>query len=78
MALSPNKEEIEMDAGIYYAPYVAARRVKELMETIESLARLADAIATEANLDWNSRHEFGLEKSCGNTTISWYNSSESC
>lgn len=77
MALSLNKEEIEM-AGYTEAERVAARRVKELMENIESLARLADTIATEANLDWNSRHEFGLEKSCGNTTISWYNSSESC
>ena len=56
----------------------ASRRVKELMENIESLARLADDIATEANLDWNSRHGFDLEKSGGHTTISWYNSSESC
>jgi hypothetical protein len=56
----------------------ASRRVKELMENIESLARLADTIATEANLDWNTNHQFNIEKSHGNTTISWYNSSESC
>ena len=56
----------------------ASRRVKELMENIESLARLADAIATESDLDWNLNHQFNLEKSNGTTTISWYNSSESC
>lgn len=56
----------------------ASRRVKELMENIESLARLADVIATESDLDWNLNHQFNLEKSNGNTTISWYNSSESC
>ena len=56
----------------------ASRRVKELMENIESLARLADVIATESDLDWNLNHQFDLEKSNGTTTISWYNSSESC
>lgn len=56
----------------------ASRRVKELMENIESLARLADVIASESDLDWNLNHQFNLEKSNGTTTISWYNSSESC
>lgn len=56
----------------------ASRRVKELMENIESLARLADVIATESDLDWDLNHQFNLEKSNGTTTISWYNSSESC
>ena len=77
MALSSNKEEIEM-VRYTEAELIASRRVKDLMENIESLARLADDIATEANLDWNSRHGFDLEKSGGHTTISWYNSSESC
>lgn len=77
MALSFNKEEIEM-VGYTEAELIASRRVKELMENIESLARLADTIATEANLDWNTNHQFNIEKSHGNTTISWYNSSESC
>lgn len=56
----------------------ASHRVKEILSNIESLARLADDIATEANLDWNCRHSFGIDKSSGNTTITWYNSSESC
>ena len=77
MALSFNKEEIEM-IGYTGDQLKASRRVKELMENIESLARLADTIATEANLDWNTNHQFNIEKSHGNTTISWYNSSESC
>ena len=77
MVLSSNKEEIEM-AAYTEAEIKASRRVKEILENIESFARLADDIATEANLDWNSRHGFDLEKSDGNTTISWYNSSESC
>ena len=77
MALSSNKEEIEM-IGYTGDQLKASRRVKELMENIESLARLADVIATESDLDWNLNHQFNLEKSNGTTTISWYNSSESC
>jgi hypothetical protein len=56
----------------------ASHRVKEIIANIESLARLADDIATEANLDWSCRHAFGIDKSGGDTTIAWYNSSESC
>lgn len=57
---------------------IASRRVKDLMENIESLANLADTIAKDSNLDWNLNHRFNIEKSYGGTVISWYNSSESC